>query len=103
MIVVMRLLCATIIAAAYAVHTSSASASPPATVVGPLPVSNADNLNYGVDVFIGSRGQRFRVMVDSGSQFLWVPAFNATVEGGGTPPASFNPADSTTFVSQHRI
>ena len=95
-----------------------------------MPLLNFDEFNYGITLQIGSQRQPFTVMIDTGSQFLWVPCYNATVapsssgssgsdqssssgsRGADDPSvaftvarrrskASFNPATSATYESWH--
>eukprot|EP00759_Apiculatamorpha_spiralis_P057282 PhF_6_TR8530/c0_g1_i2/m.13367 len=61
-------------------------------------VVTPDLYSYGIPIRIGSKLQSFVVMVDSGSQALWIASSNSTPSWNNT----FDPSSSSTFVSLNK-
>jgi len=59
-------------------------------------INNFENAQYYGEVSIGTPGQSFEVIFDTGSSNLWVPANNCT-DCGSKP--KFNPSASSTYHS----
>ena len=65
-----------------------------------IPVRNNNNLQYYSEIGVGSNGQKFNVIIDTGSDKLWVPS-KECVSSVCQHHHRFDSAHSTTFRDLH--
>ena len=62
-----------------------------------IPVSNVQDVEYSGEVDIGTPGEKFTVLFDTGSSNLWIPSKKCVDDGFCTRPNSFDPSKSSTY------